>query len=200
MSAPRICIIQPGLRVLTETFIEAHHRHLPNPVLRLHGEPFPLHDDAGRPLVTLGHRLVHRGLARIAGVAPERVDYAVSRALPERLRVRVLARTLRRKRVQVVLAEYGPTGVFVREACVVAGVPLVVHFHGFDAYIHTVLEAHREGYRRMFAAAAALVTVSKHMSEQLVALGAPPHKVVYNPYGIEIDDVPRADPARTPPA
>jgi glycosyltransferase involved in cell wall biosynthesis len=199
VSGPRTCIIQPGLGVLTETFIEAHHRHLPNPVLRLHGKPFPLHDDAGRPVVALGHRWVHRALARVARAAPERIDYAVSRALPERLRVRGLARSLRRERVQVVLAEYGPTGVFVREACVAAGIPLVVHFHGFDAYSHAVLEAHREGYRRLFADAAALVAVSKHMREQLVALGAPAHKVEYNPYGIEVDDVPRADPAATSP-
>ena len=36
--------MQPRLGVLTETFIEAHHRHLPNTVLSLHGEPFPFRD------------------------------------------------------------------------------------------------------------------------------------------------------------
>jgi glycosyltransferase involved in cell wall biosynthesis len=63
----------------------------------------------------------------------------------------------------------------------------VVHFHGFDAYRHRELEAHREGYRRLFDDAAALVAVSKHMREQLIGLGAAPEKVEYNPYGIEID-------------
>jgi colanic acid/amylovoran biosynthesis glycosyltransferase len=193
------CIVQPTLGVLTETFIEAHHRHLPGRLVRLYGKPFPLYDEDRRPLLVLGHPALHRGAARLARVAPERVDFAVARAAPSGLRTRVWARFLRRQRVSVVLAEYGTTGVQVRAACVAAGVPLVAHFHGFDAYSETVLEANRDGYRRLFADASALVAVSKHMRKQLVGLGAPAHKVEYNPYGIEVDDVPRARPASTPP-
>ena len=42
-------------------------------------------------------------------------------------------------------------------------------------------------YKRMFDYASVIIAVSKHMAEQLVSLGAPAEKIVYNPYGVEID-------------
>ena len=57
----------------------------------------------------------------------------------------------RRFKPSVVLAQYGPTGVRVSEACRLAGLPLVVHFHGFDATIRTVSRRTRlltAGYSR----------------------------------------------------
>lgn len=184
---PAICIVQPRVGVLTETFIEAHFRHLTPPVSRLECDPFPTHSDDGDPLFSLGHRAVHRMIGRIVGLDDLRSDRALARRLPRGWRNRVLTQHLRRMRVGVVLAEYGPTGVAIREACVAARIPMVVHFHGYDAYKHTVLTDHRRTYRQLFADATAIVAVSRHMQSQLIRLGAPSDKVMYNPYGIDVD-------------
>ena len=53
-NTPRTCLVQPRLGVLTETFIEAHARHLPRPLVRLDCDPYPNHDEGGRPLAVLG--------------------------------------------------------------------------------------------------------------------------------------------------
>lgn len=103
------------------------------------------------------------------------------------------------ERPAVVLAEYGPTGVRLIDACRRTGVPLVVHFHGYDASVHAVLEEHRESYPRLFAAAAAIIVVSRAMEAKLIELGAPPAKVRYCPYGVDCDFFSPGDASAAPP-
>jgi hypothetical protein len=43
-------------------------------------------------------------------------------------------------KIAAVLAEYGPTGVSIMDSCHNAQVPIIVHFHGFDAYKKTFWE------------------------------------------------------------
>jgi glycosyltransferase involved in cell wall biosynthesis len=87
----------------------------------------------------------------------------------------------------VVVAEYGPAGVAVADICEAAGVPLVVHFHGFDAYRNDVVRAFEQAYPRMFQKAALVITGSDDMRRQLISLGAPESKVVSQPYGIDTE-------------
>ena len=65
-------------------------------------------------------------------------------------------------------------------------IPLVVHFHGADAYSTENLDRHKESYKKMFVYSSAIISVSRHMTEQLVRLGAPNEKVFYNSYGVEV--------------
>src|SRR5262249_12100803 len=109
----------------------------------------------------------------------------LARAVNVAVRNRILTRYLRSNQVNVVLAEYGPTGVSVMDACRYARIPLVVHFHGFDAYHFPTLGKYGRAYQRMFSAAVALVAVSHDMEQQLIALGAPSEKVHYVPYGVD---------------
>jgi len=88
--------------------------------------------------------------------------------------------------VRIVLAEYGGTGVATLGMCKSFGIPLVVHFHGADAYSTENLDNYRESYKKMFAYCSAIIAVSRHMVAQLVRLGAPNEKVLYNPCGVEI--------------
>ena len=44
------------------------------------------------------------------------------------------------------LAEYGPVGVAVQDACHDAGVKLIVHFHGYDASHQETLNRHKDHY------------------------------------------------------
>jgi len=112
---------------------------------------------------------------------------------------KALSRFFRKERVRAVLAEYGPTGVALMDACVEARVPLIVHFHGYDAYREDVVGPMTQRYRRMFDAAAAIIAVSRDMQRQLVSLGAPAEKIFYCPCGADTSLFCGADPESAPP-
>jgi colanic acid/amylovoran biosynthesis glycosyltransferase len=85
--------------------------------------------------------------------------------------------------IDVVLAEFGPTGADIAPHTRDLGIPLVVHFHGHDAHRTSVVELYRDRYKVMFEIAFRIVVVSRFMRETVISLGADPQKVVLNPYG-----------------
>ncbi|MCA9064658.1 MAG: glycosyltransferase family 4 protein [Planctomycetaceae bacterium] len=85
--------------------------------------------------------------------------------------------------VDVVLAEFGNVGADICQYTEELGIPLIVHFHGHDAHRTSVVNEYRDKYRRMFASAFRIVTVSQFMTRTLVELGADPAKITLNPYG-----------------
>src|SRR5262249_23060778 len=87
-------------------------------------------------------------------------------------------------------------GVVALPACRRAGIPLIVHFHGFDISVDEVLKAHAQSYPRLFREAQAIIAVSLAMRERLIGLGASPAKVHYNPYGVDCQEFGGGDPAR----
>jgi glycosyltransferase involved in cell wall biosynthesis len=105
---------------------------------------------------------------------------------------KALVRWLRQSKIDVVLAEYGPTAVSVMEACHQADVPLVAHFHGYDAYTDYVVGEYGKAYHRLFDISSAIVGVSSHMCDQLVRFGAPTSKVHQNACGAEVNIARRA--------
>jgi glycosyltransferase involved in cell wall biosynthesis len=103
-------------------------------------------------------------------------------------------------RPEVVLAQYGQMGVRMMAACRAADVPLVVHFHGFDAYRHDVLRQFGESYQALFQQAQSIIAVSLAMVRQLVSLGAPPERIVCNSCGVNTSAFHGARPADSAPA
>lgn len=94
---------------------------------------------------------------------------------------------LKEKEIDVVLAEYGPGGVEMANICKALSIPLLVHFHGFDAYRKDVLNTYSAQYHIMFALAESIVAVSQDMKNQLEKLGCPREKIHYIPYGIHTE-------------
>jgi colanic acid/amylovoran biosynthesis glycosyltransferase len=93
------------------------------------------------------------------------------------------ARSLRREKVDCVLAEYGPTGVGVLNICRTLNLPLLVHFHGYDASKHQILEQYKTAYEDMFRYASAVIVVSRTMQKKIEELGCPAEKIWYSPCG-----------------
>lgn len=174
MSQSRICLIHPNPGPECETFIRAQTT-LPGVVSVLHGGHMPLYDQDGgllhpdlpedAPLLFSPDGLVHT--AEQEQAAQSMADYLVA------------------NKIDVVLAEYGPTGVVMVEPCKRAEVPLVTHFHGFDASMKAALEKYAAGYERLFKEAATIVAVSKVMERDLLNLGAPEDRLIINPYGVD---------------
>jgi glycosyltransferase involved in cell wall biosynthesis len=179
----RLCVVAPYLPTLSETFIRAHLEKLPSTTHLVHSWPPSI---CNRPALSW----------------PTRWTYKLIHKLTQRVTDETTASYIaafRRLRPDAVLAEYGPTGALVSDACRRLSIPLIVHFHGYDASIHDVLKEYAEKYRSMFHLSQALIAVSRSMERKLISLGAPKEKVFYNPYGIDCKKFGGADPACSPP-
>jgi glycosyltransferase involved in cell wall biosynthesis len=95
-----------------------------------------------------------------------------------------LVRFFGSQQITAILAEFGDAGASIAPVAELAGIPLVVHFHGHDAHRNSLLTPElRLQYRNMFRSAAAVLGVSRSMLQALLDLGCPPEKLIYNPYG-----------------
>lgn len=179
-----VAVVTPYEPALSETFIRAHLERLPAKTVLIAGRPPAIES---RPVLSM----------------PERAAYKMRRALLReglgRETTAAYVRAFRRHGVAAVLAEYGTTGVLVMDACRQLGLPLIVHFHGYDASVRSVLEENAEAYREMFRRAAAIIAVSDAMRRKLISLGAPPAHVHLIPCGIDCTVFDRSDPASAPP-
>ena len=183
-----VCVISPAPdQARVETFVRAHVERLPARTHLLYGGFFPHLEEGGPPLLPGPQRLATRVLAGAIGMSRTAVLKQLTIRGGGARRVRLLGRRLRRLGADVVLAEYGPTGVAVMETCGRVGVPFVAMFHGYDAYSDWILEGDGVRYPEMFERAAAVIAVSPDMRRQLESLGAPPGKLVLNPYGVDLE-------------
>ena len=187
MSPPRIAIAMPKRHVYSETFIAAHLERLKDVHLVLSsGTPPTVANNT--PLISnesVPDRLRNLFEARI-----------LKKTIPAMLGERII-KMLHHHRIDVLLAEYGPTGNALIDIALAAGVPLVVHFHGYDAH-HKQTITQAGNYAHLFSNAAALVVVSRTMEKQLLGLGAPRERVHYIVYGTDTDRFTPCDPAANP--
>ena len=127
---------------------------------------------------------------------PERLYRSrARRVVRSRALTRLYARQLTRRGVVLVHAHFGTGGIDVRPVARAARIPLVVTFHGVDVTASATgsspaTEAYRRRLREVFAYATTLIAVSGHIADRLVALGAPPEKVVVHHIGAQVDDTP----------
>jgi len=179
---PRVCLVTPYPPAPSETFIRAHAELLPADVALIHSWPPSTN---GRHILSRPQRAWQKALEKFAsGESPTTAAYL---------------KVFRAHRAAVVLAEYGPTAVLTMRACRLAPVPLVAHFHGFDASVRSVLEENRAAYTELFHLAAALVAVSRAMQRRLIELGAPAERVHYNPCGVDCLKFRGSHPEAAPP-
>jgi glycosyltransferase involved in cell wall biosynthesis len=179
---PSVVVVAPYKPSLSETFIRAHVERLPANAVLVHGWPPRIGE---RPILSWPRRALHKAWRMVSGTPTDSATLAYQKVF-------------RLYRPCAVLAEYGTMGVVVLEACRRASMPLVVHFHGFDASVHDILAKNAKAYSVLFQEAAGLIAVSRAMRQKLIALGAPPDKVHYNPCGVDCREFAGADPAEAP--
>jgi glycosyltransferase involved in cell wall biosynthesis len=179
-----VCLVAPYMPTVSETFIRGHIEQLPAKVVLVHSWPPSI---GNRPVLSSPVRIAYKVRRRFSGAGAE----------PETTAGYIAA--FRRSGAEAVLAEYGDSGVAAMEACRRLQIPLIVHFHGYDASVHDVLKENAETYPAMFKVAAAIIAVSRAMERKLITLGASPEKVHYNPYGINCDNFSGADPSSAEP-
>jgi glycosyltransferase involved in cell wall biosynthesis len=179
----RVCIASQSPVGLTESFITAHIERLPFEIAVITGYHLD-YSFEGRSLFDI-HSAKRRKLwHRLLNVLPRTIEYRVRRRLlREPDEIDVVADFFCERQIDVVLAEYGTTAAFITPACMRASVPLIAHFHGFDASRIEILSQFEMAYRAMFEYASAVIAVSEAMREALIRVGCPPEKIVVNHYG-----------------
>ena len=173
---PLNCIFQPSVNVVSETFIEAHRERLPG----AHG---PVYLAGGIPHVS-GRPVLKQDL--FAKTTRKLQRTLLGRSWKWEIE-QAYINALIASKAEVALAEYGPTGIAIRSSCKQLSIPLVVHFHGYDASQESVLQHYVDEYVDLFEQASAVVAVSRAMQQKLRSIGCPDSKLIYSPYGIDCE-------------
>ena len=172
-----VAIVTPLIPTYSETFLRAHIELLPFKMHHFYALPkmgyHPIYDGQGKPLFSDSKwfNYLETGIDRLFGETG--IGYF--------FRKKAMSRYLREHHIEALLVEYGPTATYILDVCKKNKVPLIVHFHGRDAYHYKTLARFGKKYPALFDYSASIISVSADMNQQLIALGAPAEKLVLNP-------------------
>ncbi|MCH7827423.1 MAG: glycosyltransferase family 4 protein [Bacteroidetes bacterium] len=188
MKRLNLCIAYPNKSVYSETFIHNHIKHL-EPSEKIYGGWFPIYDSKDKCILRFPlDKLIIRGILK-----------RVSSKSFHKIYTQYFSKFLYKNNINVVLAEYGITGYSVLSACESLNIPLIVHFHGFDAFEIKTIQDYKNKYKKLFNYSSSIIAVSKPMVEQLLSLGAKKEKIFYNPCGIDMDLFKKVSPQNSSP-
>lgn len=187
MKPINLCIIKPNKQTVSETFVQEHINRLPGNKKVLYGGVFPVYDHEDKFIIRSKFGLL---------------SYLIQKKLFGKqvigVRNSALAKYFRQQQTDVVFAEYGMVGAMVTQACKLAGVPLVIHFHGADAHHRKTVETYYDLYQEAFKYASAIISVSEDMSAALKQLGAPADKIHLASCGVDTSAFPQLDISQSP--
>ncbi|MGV3765578.1 MAG: glycosyltransferase [Chitinophagaceae bacterium] len=173
MGKLNLAIVSPNQHAYSETFIQFHKTKLPHHIFFLYSNFLPEMAEGNKPIVK--YHFFNRLRRKI-----EHYFFSENTLTFHEKR---LQKFFEKNRIDAVLAEYGMTGAALTKVCRKANLPLLVHFHGYDASVEELLKHYENGYRKMFSYASYVFSVSRHMERKLLELGCPPEKNVLNCYG-----------------
>ena len=184
-----IAIVNINKGKYTETFVDGLMSRLHYNVFYLYGGELPIFDNEGRHFLSNWPSLQSLAQFLEAGLHLEK----------DQLLRSSISAYLQAKRIHLVLAEFGPVGVEMLPIARDLGIPLIVYFHGYDAFHDEVLGRRATQYSTLFREAARVVGVSETMLEQLKQLGCPPEKLVHLPAFVDLERFPYSDHSLLPP-
>ena len=163
-----IAILSPLKEAPSETFIHAHRTLIDGSIFYYYGGSIPAFYENTPLIQNYADFLLLKAKDKFSKFQAKEI---------------ALCRSFKKNKIDVVLAEFGTTGAHVYPVCKELNIPLIVHFHGFDASTKSVLEDYEDKYQKMFEYTEVIVVVSKAMKRKLIGLGAPVSKLVLNTYG-----------------
>ena len=178
-----ILIVSPTKIGLTETFIRAHIEQLYGNVFYLYGWNLDFKTQCD---VSLGELYKPKSsvLTKLKSLLPHYIYFRLAQKRKKNYtKEALIKRYLQEHQIDVVLAEYGTAGSFIAPVCKSLDLPLLVHFHGFDASRKDILNTFKKGYQLMFSYATKIIVVSNAMKQALVGQGCPETKLLINTYG-----------------
>ena len=164
-----IALLSPSKKAYSETFIQAHKDLLKGEIFYYYSGELPTKLEGGLLINSRKKRIVdiikgHLHLNRFS------------------LEEQALITSFKKNKIDLVFAEYGGTGERILPVCEFLGLPLIVHFHGFDASRRDQFKIN-QNYKAIFKYASFIVCVSRKMEDDLLKIGCPQEKLIYNTYG-----------------
>ncbi|MCC1484912.1 glycosyltransferase [Winogradskyella immobilis] len=163
-------IFSPNKNPYSETFIQAHKNYLK-------GEVFYYYGAKGRLQLEGSNRLVSKSKLWRFRFIRKLNKYPFSY-----IKEQSVLTSLKKNDIDVVLVEYGSHAYNLLSLLKASGLPVVVHFHGYDASVELVIEQCNQ-YKEVFSLATKVIAVSRKMKQMLLELGCPSEKLIYNVYG-----------------
>lgn len=160
-----LAIFSPSQNAYSETFIQAHKK-LPFQIKYYYGNTLPNSLE--------GQNILDAGLI-------EKVQRKLLTGFSNA--EKVLLFSLKKEKVNCVLAEYGTTAADSLNVIKYLKLPLIIHFHGYDASSRETIEAYKIKYKAVFEYASKVLVVSKKMYNDLLDLGCSKDKLLINCYG-----------------
>lgn len=168
----RLLIVGRSFGVKSETFIDNHIEYLKGEKRLIYGRRWDMIDAEGRYIWPV-RRYFQHALSAITNLDDARwFRDSIKKVLQE-------------QQPSAILAQFGPAGEFLYPAAKELGIPLFIHFHGFDISRYLILWRFRKKFAKMAEQVQGLFVVSERMVEQLLKMGVPREKIVLNPYGVD---------------
>jgi len=168
----KLAFISPNKEAYSETFIKAQKDNLKGELKYYYGGFLPTHLE--------GQGKLKNSLYYYFITLLKRLQIIKSILTHKEYR---LIRSFKQNKIDVVLAQYGQTGASCLNICKKLHLPLIVHFHGYDAVHKDVLYKYLNIYKEMFEYASYVIVVSEIMKGKLIEYGSPIEKIVLNHYG-----------------
>jgi len=168
-SGRNIAIVSPSFSAYSETFIKAQKEGLKGNIFFYYGGAIPKYLEGNKDLLNQTTNVLFKikQKTKITSFSSSEQGFIKS---------------LKKNKIQVVLAQYGPTAHRVLKTCNHLNIPLITHFHGYDASVKEVVQKCNQ-YKEVFEYSSYVVAVSKEMVKDLLNLGCPSEKLIYNVYG-----------------
>lgn len=165
----RIAMVSPSQNAYSETFIQAQKKGLKGQMFYYFGGHLPTSlEGVGR---------LNNDYNKIT--AKIKLKLGLTQFTAAEL---AFIKSLKKNKIQLVLAQYGITAHRIVIICKYLRIPLITHFHGYDASVESVIKS-CDNYKEVFAYSSYVIAVSRSMQNCFIDLGCPEEKIVYNSYG-----------------
>src|ERR1035437_3290046 len=122
-----IAVVSINKNKYSETFIHNQVELLPAKVHLLYGGYLPIFDGKDNSLSDFSF------LSRI---------FKSRNTEDKQQLIKGVEKYLVKHNIKAVLAQYGPSGVEMMDICSKLNIPLIVHFHGYDAYRNDIMNSY----------------------------------------------------------
>jgi colanic acid/amylovoran biosynthesis glycosyltransferase len=202
-----ICVVYPNRGAYSETFIRNHIKYLPGKIFRAYGAWMPEFDGNDVKLIDYYRKrnILSQFIYYLVKLLPVALFNRLSSLITLwpinnlRLQEAAFKHYLISNNINAVLAEYGVTGAIIYHLCKQLDIPLIVHFHGYDAHHKPTVTTFQSDYQKMFESAKSIIVVSAYMHQRLIDIGASKEKIYLNYYGIDVSSFEPCNAEKNPP-
>lgn len=164
----KIALFSPSLNNYSETFIRAHIEGIEGVSHVYHGGELPLFENNQKIKALSKWKTRIKNILHQTAFSPQQWG---------------LIQSIKSKSIDLIFIEYGTTAAKNFDAICFLNIPFIIHFHGFDISIKSILAQHEACYRKMLPKASKIIVVSKTMEQKVINLGARKEQTIYTPCG-----------------